>query len=100
MRLPPSEKGPIALGSQGPVHGNEPLDSVLPGSSMFLKLAKGNVALDMPRVYGPWLEQTVLFLGVLLTFVTRKAKRLNQGSSHISLRSIREQFVPNTGHWP
>lgn len=53
MRLPPSEKGPIALGSQGPVHGNEPLDGVLPGLSMFLKLAKGNVALEMSECTVP-----------------------------------------------
>lgn len=75
MRLPPSEKGPIALGSQGPVHEIEPLDVVLPGFSMFLELAKGMVALDLFKVYGPWLEQTVLFMAVLLTFVTPQGKK-------------------------
>lgn len=76
MRLPPSEKGPITLGSQGPVHENEPLDIVLLGLSMFLKLAKGMVALDMSRVYGPWLEHTVFIYGRSPTFVTPKAKRV------------------------
>lgn len=66
MRLPPSEKGPIALGSQGPMHENELLDIVLLGLSMFLKLAKGMVALGMFRVYGPWLSNIqCLFMGVL-----------------------------------
>jgi hypothetical protein len=47
MRLPPSEQGPIVLGSQGPVRGNEPLDLVLLCLAMFLKLASSKVALGM-----------------------------------------------------
>lgn len=49
------------MGSQGPVNGNEPLDTVLCCSTMFLTLAKSKVALDMSRVlrYLAWLEHTV-----------------------------------------
>lgn len=77
MRLPPSEKGPIALGFQGPVHENEPLDIVLLGLSMFLKLAKGMVALDMSRVYGPWLSNIqCLFMGVFRRSSHSRKKRV------------------------